>query len=336
MVEDDDKADEKAEGVVKEVTKVLLDFGVCNWRIFTLTALIRLYPSVCHNVFSQITSQSGWVIALHTLVWLLPWMSEQVCFQMWSLTEWFAALFTIVRLIQRMSEQMPFKNCILIKWFAAFCTLEQFLSSVNHHVASELTSPRKWFVALCTLVWLLSNVNLHVGFKMTCPFKCFAALCTLVCFLFIMRELVIIQTFSLVKCFLALTTFVKVLPTPITPWWPPWPSPQPPRQPCHPPPSNFWLGLKMQMIAFGKYTTCMGLKGSTDNLMLMDSSGRSPFWGPVGPLSTGPKSLFWARQLKKGERERSPPWEQSASLPWAWDRWDWVECQNIQGCTVDM
>ena len=87
---------------------------------------------------------------------------------------------------------------------------------------------------------------------------------------------------------------------PITPWWPPWPPPQPPRQPCHPPPSNFWLGLKMQMIAFGKYTTCMGLKGSTDNMMLMDSPGRSPFWGPVGPLSTGPKSLFWARQLKKG------------------------------------
>ena len=47
MVEDD-KADEKAEGVVKEVTKVLLDFGVLWKHIVDLLEknfLVRKYHS---------------------------------------------------------------------------------------------------------------------------------------------------------------------------------------------------------------------------------------------------------------------------------------------------
>ena len=73
----------------------------------------------------------------------------------------------------------------------------------------------------------------------------------------------------------------------------------------------------MQMIAFGKCITCMGLKGSTDNPMLMDSSGRSPFWGPAGPLSMSPKSSFWAGQLKKGACRGCWSWRPE---PW-WRSW---------------
>ena len=64
------------------------------WRISTLTALMRLYPCVSHNVGFQSTSLSGWVFALCTFVRLLPRMSDQVSFQISSKTKWFAALFT--------------------------------------------------------------------------------------------------------------------------------------------------------------------------------------------------------------------------------------------------
>ena len=62
------------------------------WRISTLTALMRLYPCVSHNVGFQSTSLSGWVFALCTFVRLLPRMSDQVSFQISSKTKWFATL----------------------------------------------------------------------------------------------------------------------------------------------------------------------------------------------------------------------------------------------------
>ena len=62
------------------------------------------------------------------------------------------------------------------------------------------------------------------------------------------------------------------------------------------------------MIAFGKCKTCMCLKGSTDNLTLMDSTGRFPFWGPVGPLSGTQKPR------------------------WLWDnrRWNWRKVPDVE------
>ena len=69
-------------------------FFQAYWRMSALTALMRLYPCVSHNVGFQSTSLSGWVFALCTFVRLLPRMSDQVSFQISSNTKWFAALFT--------------------------------------------------------------------------------------------------------------------------------------------------------------------------------------------------------------------------------------------------
>ena len=60
----------------------------------------------------------------------------------------------------------------------------------------------------------------------------------------------------------------------------------------------------MQMIAFGKcimkrVSRQSDVDGFVRQVLILGAS-RSPFWGPTGPLSTSPKSSFWAGQLKKG------------------------------------
>ena len=49
----------------------------------------------------------------------------------------------------------------------------------------------------------------------------------------------------------------------------------------------------------------------------MDLSRRIWFWGPAGPLSAGPKSSFWAGQLKKGACRGCWSWRPE---PW-WRGW---------------
>ena len=63
----------------------------------------------------------------------------------------------------------------------------------------------------------------------------------------------------------------------------------------------------MQMIAFGKcimkrVSRQSDVDGFVRQVLILGAS-RSPFWGPTGPLSTSPKSSFWAGQLKKGAGE---------------------------------
>ena len=126
------------------------------WRISTLTALMRLYPCVSHNVGFQSTSLSGWVFALCTSVRLLPRMSDQVSFQISSIS----ALFTIVQLIPRMSLRVTkcfFKcparpndllRCAHLCNFSPVWIIMWFLRWLTH------SNP-----ALCTLMCLLSRIS---------------------------------------------------------------------------------------------------------------------------------------------------------------------------------